>query len=215
MLCDDNIEADNYHGLDSDRDTEEEVEATLRFFPAVLTRIYADAEDSYPIQFLPSDYDINRLCYIYNLKARSFLSLVARLAKELGPFTEDTRGGLLCQDYSGYNVLQNFIRSDIPKRHKQNREHHELVDGKYLRVLIQLRQMGLLKKEDIKMYNLLMILCYQSEYNYFAEKQFRFLVEWDPTGLLHADDKGLLPLQYAAKLASIRGFQFVFEYGMQ
>ena len=35
MLCEN--DAENHHGLDSDRDTEEEIETTTRFFPNILS----------------------------------------------------------------------------------------------------------------------------------------------------------------------------------
>ena len=38
MLCDDDVEAEFLIGLDSDRDTEAEVETALRFFPELLSR---------------------------------------------------------------------------------------------------------------------------------------------------------------------------------
>jgi hypothetical protein len=38
MICDDSVSADNYCGLDTERDIEEEVETTIRFFPEVLSR---------------------------------------------------------------------------------------------------------------------------------------------------------------------------------
>jgi hypothetical protein len=103
MFC--SIDADNYRGLDSDRDTEEEVETALRFFPNVLTRRIqihdadvdadADGEDVYlyPIQLLAFTlrYEVGIMC---NMKALSFIPLLARLAIELGLFEEE-RGGLL------------------------------------------------------------------------------------------------------------------------
>ena len=65
MLCDNDFMAEDYGGLDSDRDTEAEVEATIRFFPEILTRRKEDYEDEYgpydqfdgniyPIQLLAS-----------------------------------------------------------------------------------------------------------------------------------------------------------------
>ena len=48
--------------------------------------------------------------------------------------------------------------------------------------------MDLLKKEDIQAYDLLNKLCWQT--NYFAEKRFRFLVEWDPNSLTHTSRYG-------------------------
>merc|ERR1711957_389279 len=44
---------------------------------------------------------------------------------------------------------------------------------------------------------------------FFAEKRFRFLVEWDPTLLISCE-----PLYCAAWDSSIQGFQAVFEYGI-
>jgi hypothetical protein len=54
MLCDNGFGDDYYRGLDSDRDTEAEVETAIRFFPDVLSRrsrpeIEGD-EIYYPIQ---------------------------------------------------------------------------------------------------------------------------------------------------------------------
>ncbi|OEU10348.1 hypothetical protein FRACYDRAFT_247380 [Fragilariopsis cylindrus CCMP1102] len=73
MLCaKECIDVDNYRGLDSTRDTEEQVEAMLKLFPVVLTR-----KHPHLIRFLA-----------FNLKAVSFLPLVARLSIELGLFEE-------------------------------------------------------------------------------------------------------------------------------
>ena len=99
MLCDNYTEAENYSGLDSDRDTEAEIEATVRSFPEILTRrIYDDDDDDdneyfhYPIQQLAfaHDEDSDWQC---NVKAVSFIPLLLRLAIELGLYEEDERGG--------------------------------------------------------------------------------------------------------------------------
>jgi hypothetical protein len=139
----------DYRGLDSDRDTEKEVETAIRFFPNVLTRIGGRLNE-FPIQCLLYLHRKDRKWYC-NMKAVSFITLLARLAIELGLFEEQYRGGLLCQDiYSdkGSNALENLMRCDRPTQLR--REYHEPVDDKYLKVLIQLRKMGLLKKEDIQ-----------------------------------------------------------------
>jgi hypothetical protein len=76
--------------------------------------------------------------------------------------------------------------------------------------------MGLLKKEDIQRYGLINDLCRQVWY--FAEKQFRFLVEWDPSALIKPNIYGGSPIGYVAlatKYSSIREFQLVFEYGIR
>jgi hypothetical protein len=78
----------------------------------------------------------------------------------------------------------------------------------------QLRQMGLLKKEDIRRYYLLAGLCNTGNAS-FASKRFRFVVEWDPTSLKQTDEYGNLPVHYAANELSIQGFRIVFEYGIR
>jgi hypothetical protein len=214
MICDNNdADAEDYHGLDSGRDTEAEIETAIRFFPDVLTRrkqVWGvdETDGSFiPIHFLvfTRNEDNTRMS---NVKAVSFIPLVVRLAIELGLFEEHERGGLY-EDYMYFAIFEDLLHTDSIEHN--NREHHEPVDDKYLQVLIQLRKMDLFKKEDIQSFHLLEMLFYHDYY--FSEKRFLFLVEWDPNSLLHAnDDDGFLPLHVAARNASIRGFQIIFEY---
>jgi hypothetical protein len=147
---------------------------------------------------------------------------LVRLAIELGSFEERYRGGLLCKDNDGDNVLEDLMNSDTKEwvtfsdviYENQRRDYHEHNDDKYFQVLVQLRKMGLFKKEDIQEYNLLNKLC--STGYFFPDKRFRLLVEWDPIALIQPnDDDGYLPLHYAAWFTSIRGFQIVLEYGIR
>jgi hypothetical protein len=209
MLCDNYIEAENYIGLDSDRDTEAEVEAIIRVFPEVLTKLKYDDEDGsfyYPIELLAFAHNEDGK-WQCNVKAVSFIPLLLRLAIELGLYEEDERGGLLCED-----VLHHLMASDSPKLELHNQEHHESVDTKYLQVLIQLRKLGVLKKEDIQRYGLLHILC---RCPYSAEKRFRFMVEWDPSTLTQTNEYGWLPIHCTSEESSIRGLELVFEYGIR
>ena len=246
MLCE-RIECEyglNYHGLDSERDTESEVETTIRCFPDVLTRrrkLYARdeqdywnyhqefdededekrggdeyEEEDYPIQYLVCYRPVNVGFWDCNMKAISFVQLLARLAIEFGSFEEKDRGGLLCQtDYSN----NGFLRQDDHNRNNvlqnlmnYNQEHHEAADNKYLQVLVELRRMGLLKKKDIRRYRLLDKLCGRL---ILSEERFRFLVEWHPNALLQRNMSGNLPLHLAIfNDCSIRRFQLVFEYGI-
>ncbi|OEU06163.1 hypothetical protein FRACYDRAFT_273134, partial [Fragilariopsis cylindrus CCMP1102] len=134
MLCGDNID-EIYRGLDSDRDTEEEVETAIRFFPEVLSRrkdVYAGILH-YPIQELAITLDEDDGCWRCNLKAVSFIPIVARLAIEFGLFEEVERGGLLSIDDQSYNVLHHLMFSNPIER--DNREqHHEAIDDKYFQV---------------------------------------------------------------------------------
>ena len=220
MLCEnntDNPDSDNnYCGLDSRRDTEEEVAAIVLLFPGVLTRRqqlgnyrdgYAHVRYYCPIQFLA-----------FNVKAVSFLPLVARLSIELDLFEEQYRGGLLLStdangDWGPYNPLQTLMNSEdyhFSNGDNYNQEHHE---DQYLQVLIELRRMDLLKKEDIQNYGLLNNLCRRP---YLSKKTLRYLIEWDLNAVLHTDRYGDLPLHDAAnKSPSIQVFQFVFEAGIK
>jgi hypothetical protein len=225
MLCEiDDGDSEDYRGLDSDRDTAQEVETAIRFFPDVLSRRktivlndddddeFEDDEDVersvhgfYPIQILSHYFEDD--CWRCCVKAISFIPVLARLAIELGLFGKE-RGGLLCQDHDGGNVIQNLLYRD--SFHTHNQDHREVY---HLQVLTELRKMGLLKKIDIIRYNLLNLVCHQ--YYYFAEKQFRFLVEWDPNSLWKKNRyDGRLPLHHAALHRAMQGFQFVFEYGL-
>ena len=183
---------DNHRGLDSDRDTEAEVEAIIRFFPHALSR------NTY------GDRDISWCCHI---KAVPFIPFLVRLAIQLGLFEEQYRGGLLCEDIYADNVLKRLMHNCDPK--------HPDADDKCLQVLLKLRGMGLLKKEDIQSYALLNELC--GQYYFFAEKRLRFLVEWDPNALLHPTETGWLPIHSAAwrPSSSTQRFQLVFEYGIR
>ena len=189
-MCNNNNHG-NYHRLDSSRDTEAEVETAIRFFPNVLTRYkevaWVDEDYSYyfyPLQLLAFTRHEDDTWWC-SLKVVSFIPLLARLAIELGLFEEQERGGLLCQDIDSKNILENLMGSDPTEI--DNREHHEPVDDEYLNFLIDLRKLGLIKKEDIQRYGLLHKLCHQN--CYFSEKRFRFLVEWDPNALIHPQQK--------------------------
>ena len=230
-----NPDSDLYDGLDSTDDyhTEEEIETAVRFYPDVLLRKENrnEHDDEYFLNHRPIDVDrtigkhpIQICAFILreddtwgcNSKAVPFIPLLVRIAIELGLYEEQNRGGLLIEDEDGANVLQNLMRSDTIERN--NQEHHALVDEKYLQVLIQLRKMGLLKKEDIQRYDLLNMLCTRNtlcNQDYFSEKRFRFLVQWDPTPLIKADVTGHLPIHIVAFYSLIRSFQIAFESGIR
>ncbi|OEU23445.1 hypothetical protein FRACYDRAFT_233615 [Fragilariopsis cylindrus CCMP1102] len=194
MLCAKEYnDVDTYRGLDSTRDTEAEVEAILLLFPDVLTRRKQLGHYIYvPIQLLA-----------LNLKAVSFVPLVARLSIELGLFEEQYRGGLLIIDAERNRNDDNY-----------NQEYHENHENQYLQVLIKLRRMDLLKKEDIQNYGLLKNLRRRPP---FGKKRFRFLIEWDFYALLHPDQYGDLPLHNAVYKysPSIQLFKFLFEAGIR
>ncbi|OEU23301.1 hypothetical protein FRACYDRAFT_267496, partial [Fragilariopsis cylindrus CCMP1102] len=169
MLCSNDADANSYQGLDSNIDTEAEVEAIIRIFPNVLSKrkriMWTDEDADHeheervlslyrPIQLLAFTIHEDESLRI-NLKAVSFIPVVARLAIEFGCFDDKLRGGLLCHGtypYDDANVLQNLMNSDSTLMNSDfteihNRDHHEHIEDMYLQVLIHLRQTGLLKKE--------------------------------------------------------------------
>jgi hypothetical protein len=192
-------------GLDSDRDTEAQVEAIVRVFPGVLTRRHMA---QYPIELLAFARNEDRV-WQCNVKAVSFIPTFARIATEFDLFTEELRGGLLCEDNDGDNILQHLVLSS---NLSLGRDHNRIVDETFLKVLTQLRKLGLLKKQDIQRYSLLRNLCRE---DHFAEKRFRFLVEWDPSTLLHPDQIGELPLHHVIVSPIMQGFQMTFEAGIK
>ena len=156
MLCSNDGDADYYQGLDSNIDTEAEVEAIIRIFPNVLSTrqeiTYGDDDDIVEARY-----------FYYPIQLLSFIPVVARLAIEFGCFEEEDRGGLLCygnRSSDDENVLRILMHSDR-NIITNDRKHHQLVDDKYLLVMKQLRQVGLLKKDDIQRYGLLEGLCFQ------------------------------------------------------
>ncbi|OEU06224.1 hypothetical protein FRACYDRAFT_255564 [Fragilariopsis cylindrus CCMP1102] len=151
----------------------------------------------------------NKGCWQCNVKTVSFVPIVARLAIEFGLFEEGERGGLLIVNEISFNVLH-YLMSSGPIEYDPI--DPEAVDDKYLQVLIKLRQLDLLKKEDIQSYDLLHMLCLGK---HFPENRYKMLVEWDPNALITQTDRfGELPLDEAMH-TSIQAFQIVFEYGIR
>ena len=209
MLCDCKS-GDDYRGLDREQDTAAEVETAIRFFPNVLSRTVG-CWNRYPIHYLylASDGHGNNTC---NLKAASFVPVLAGLGNELNQFEEKDRGGLLAKDGEGSNSLKVLVSSSRSSSPRYGEEHNRCVDNVFLSQLIHLRQIGLFKKEDILSEELLHYLCCE---DYFAENRFRFLIEWDPSSLIAFDSDGWISIHYAAQYSSIQGFHTVFEYGLR
>jgi len=185
------------YGLDDERDTEAEVELALRFFPKVLCmRRYG----LFPIFWLTK-----------STRSVRFITLFARLGTELKLFRESERGGLVFGTNGSLDVFSQLAATVTPSSEQEcaaavvyaaastkrgihsGSKHHdgdgdaieqhrqEIIDAKFLQVLKSLRQANLMKRDDIREYKLIDILCNQSV---FPEKRFRYLVDWDPSSLL-------------------------------
>ena len=210
----------DYRGLDSERDTEAEVETALRIFPHTLRRRKRDESGNnltlYPIHCLSlslqtdTDGNISKY-YRRNIKAVSFTHLFARLAIELKSFEENERGGLLIRvtesnQYSK-NILGWLASSPQPNADKDINDHIQHGDEVCLLEMIQLRKMNLMKKEDIPQFRLI-------EIPNFYPRRLRFLVEWCPQSLPHVHTWGHVSLHFVAAdtSRSIQDFQTLFDY---
>lgn len=193
---------DESKGLNCDRDTKAEVELAIRFFPNALSK-QRNRRRCYPIYWQLGNR--NGKC---NLKAVSFIPLFAKLGMELGKFTEEERGGLIC---GGCNVL---VRLAVCNSHiGDDEEHQQLVEKTSLAAMQELGENKLFKIEDIREYNMIGELCVQYV---FSEQRFRYMANWDPGSLILPSERGRLPIQLAAwHCKDSRGFRKVFEAGMQ
>ena len=209
----------DYRGLDSERDTEAEVETALRIFPHTLRRRKRDESGNnltlYPIHCLSlktdgTDDNIDNY-YGRNIESASFIHLFARLAIELKSFEENERGGLLIRvtesnQYSK-NILGWLASSPQPNADKDINDHIQHGDEVCLLEMIQLRKMNLMKKEDIPQFRLI-------EIPNFYPRRLRFLVEWCPQSLPHVHTWGHVSLHFVAAdtSRSIQDFQTLFDY---
>ena len=200
MITDTRTEENGYDGFDSERDTEDEVATAIRVLcPDDVLGQRHEPDNMYPIQ------------YLTHSKAWPFVPLFAQLAIELNSFEEEERGGLLSENTStGEILLRRLVHSS------QNRLQiidtaidttvDTTLDTTCLAILVRLRQLGLLKKEDIQEYELVQELCTCVP---FPEHRFRFLTDWDPSSLLYSNlEFRYLPLHFADYLT---GFQPVLE----
>ena len=224
---------ETYSGLDSQRDTEAEVEMALQCYPYAL--LSTRKTEIWDMDFVPDDYEdgearyggwndvddntvgdypINCLTYVRdetgkifpNKKAMPFIHLFARLAIQWECFPEKERGGLFIpidRDMTDW-TFQNAVRNLFSYTDQED-ENDTIVTTQ----LIRLRQSEILTKEDV----LQQYLHHGRELDdYFPLRRFRFFIEWNPELLLHNDyHSEQSPLDYAAG-QSLEAFQVVCDY---
>lgn len=209
------LPSDWWRGLDFEVDTEEEAELAIRFFPNVLTEEYTSQSSSmrgsHPIYILMT-----------SSKALPFVPLLAELGVDLGLFTEKQRGGLGCT-FRGvfFQLVCNTIRKD-----KFEDEESGKLDEVSTAIMMQLKEKGLMKKEDIFNHNLVNLLLYKAVYNdkIFIEKRFRFLIDWDPYILMECVSSSYLLYHFVRLLGAtndghippgnLQKFRLIFELGL-
>jgi len=206
----------NSNRLVRNRDSEDEIELSIRCFPRVLAAkfksdkslsVYNAIMFQAQPDFKNGPRDVNCI---------SFVPLLARLGTELGQFDEDKRGGLLLKDSrSGNNVLQMLAATNLSDHNLYYSEHHQMIDDLYLDAIKRLRATNLFKKEDLRENFVLHCMCKSLV---LPNKRFLYLVEWDPTTLSQLDTHGRLPLHYWANMSTILGledFHTVLKAGMR
>merc|ERR1712070_42405 len=120
------------------------------------------------------------------------------------------RFGLICgrkyscdQDDQEYNTIKMLFQKAYDPKKSIYRDRtfedydHDKYDRQCASVLTWLRERGLLKKEDIKQYDLLRTLMEDSKKHLPAER-LRMILEMDPESLIRTDEDDLLPLHRAA-----------------
>mmetsp|Transcript_22478 Transcript_22478/g.33270 ORF Transcript_22478/g.33270 Transcript_22478/m.33270 type:complete len:365 (-) Transcript_22478:183-1277(-) len=144
-----------YHELDDIKHTEDQVKAVIDIFPESLSMVN-DRYGRLPVQ--NAAYHPDRV---------SFIPLLAKEGLRLNAGSEESRGGLL---YGRENTLQALVMKE---------DDNSEVTAKYEKVLEDLHEMGLLKKGDIKKFELLYYALNSS-----SHQRFEMLADWDPDSLI-------------------------------
>ena len=181
---------------------EKQYEQAIRFFPDTLREM---RHGSYPIQHMTT---LSGPVNLYNLQFISLIPLLVRLGIELQQFDEALRGGLLLQnvDEEGevvhYLTVLHFI---VQYFRMKDEENIKLVDEVFFAVWEQLRETNLFRKEDIKQLKLMLFYFYPLSEEAgctFSVRNFRYLVDWDPTVLcvpLWHEQGNWLPIHFCAE----------------
>ena len=193
-------------GLDIAYDTEEEVQNMLRIFPDSINWWY----------------DNNFNCgLVLEPKSVTLLPVMLEACIDHGKDIDVLKSMLVSHDEDDMGVITrrciiqrlNMTHSDI--------EDKRLYDARCLTVLRRLKEMQLLRKEDVQEYRLLHKLCDKSlilnSHNFFARQRFDFLVQLDPYGLINQPKSeggfvgDLLLRACTSSFSSIEDFEIVFE----
>ena len=191
-------------GLDIAYDTEEEVQNMLRIFPDSinwwLDNLF-DCElllEPQSVTFFPVMLEA---CIDHR---KDIDALIYMLTSDENDMGEEQN-----------SIIQRLVMtpSDI--------EDKRLYDARCLTVLRRLKEMQLLRKEDVQEYVLLNKLCDKTSirhrHNFFARQRFNFLVQLDPYGLINKPkregvlEENLLLCECTSSYSSIEDFEIVFE----
>ena len=140
--------------------------------------------------------------------------MMAEISISFNVHGKEMRGGLLCENKLGSNVLQMLTwRGRTGFMRPESFNSYNVCLG----VIKELRALGLFKKEDIQEHNLLWELCSRSYYEgkYEGQKRFAYLSNWDPNALKARRSGGQLLLHLCTWLSHIEGFEMVLKAGIR
>ena len=209
-----------------------EIQSIFQAFPKALgetmnSYVYGDKKNKLAIHHVAGSYTpeheevlqgdgyhtVRRIVSSYqrwcNLDTVHLVPMIAEISETFNVHGKDNmRGGLLCEDEHGYNVLQ-ILSWRGKTMYEQPKSFSS--DNICLGILQELRDLDLFKKEDIQQHNLLWELCAHDE----GEKRFNYLSNWAPDALKSQRSGGQLLLHLCTWLNNIRGFEMAFKAGMR
>lgn len=143
---------ESMHNLWDEKPSIEAVEKVVKKFPSTLS--YEDEDGDIPIQAVAGQ------------AVSKYVPLLATEGIKHKVGGEDARGGLLSYDSNRMNALESLC-------------HFCSDDEERVNVFKMLRQLGLLRKNDIQEYRLLKATCFSH-----CRQRFEYLVSWDPDALI-------------------------------
>eukprot|EP01083_Nonionella_stella_P175281 610009_1 len=168
-----------------DTHTEEQVKAIIDVFPESLSM--QNNFSHLPVQNA-----------VYYSEMVSFIPLLAKEGIRLNIGGNESRGGLI---YNDHNALVDLVSAE---------DKTEESNVKYKQVLEKLREMGLLKKEDVKNFRLL----YRS-FSPYSTPIFEMLAAWDPDSLITTRCALGYPLLHEQWGQCRMMFELVLKLGME
>lgn len=183
-----------WHGLNSDVDTEDQVEVVIRLFPTILS----EKQKASPLSSLNNTYPI--YAQLFCSKSLPFIPLFAELGTELRLFKDQERAGLFC---FMKNVVFHLIYNNLLKDKIKERNYKEL-DTIYTQILRRLDDSNLMYPSDIYDLDLVPVMVYRSMLNPViqTEQRLSFLIECDPSLLIACGRNRNLLNAYLDKLHS-------------
>lgn len=177
--------------------TEDDIRTLVQCVPSSMS--VEDEDGRLPIENAVWRYTSNNT--LMDISAVSFTPLLAEEGIKHQVGGEGTRGGLLRADEDECNALNHLSRIS-----ENDREiDHATFDLHYLHVMRKLRELGLLKKKDIKEHDLLWESCES-----IRSHRFNYLSDWQPDLLRELQDEdagGDSLLHWCSSLCDIRIFQ--------